>query len=59
MNFLTNAIKFSPPDKPIKLIVKYKLEDEENVSVKIIVIDSGIGIIDSELTNIFESNFNS
>lgn len=59
LNFLTNAIKFSPPDELIKLIVNYNTLDEENVAVMIQVIDSGIGISVSEQASIFDKNFNS
>jgi PAS domain S-box-containing protein len=57
-NFLSNAIKFTPEDGKIKITSKLIQEKNEisgeiNLSAKVSVIDSGVGIPDSEINKIF------
>ena len=52
INLLSNAAKYSEPDRPIKLAVV-----QEDHGVKIEVIDQGIGIPPSDVRQIFEPFF--
>jgi signal transduction histidine kinase len=52
INLLSNAAKYSGPDKPIKLVL-----EREGQGVRILVIDRGIGIPDSDVRQIFEPFF--
>jgi signal transduction histidine kinase len=58
INIISNAIKFSPKDSEIKILVDdTTLEDEfltSQPALKISFIDQGIGIPEGELTNIFD-----
>ena len=49
VNLITNALKFSPPDRPVVIRVERRA-DEAVVSV----IDQGVGIAPEELPHIFE-----
>jgi PAS domain S-box-containing protein len=49
-NLLTNAIKFSPAESEIRVVIS---DDERGISIE--VSDEGIGIEKKELTSIFES----
>ncbi|WP_170126337.1 hybrid sensor histidine kinase/response regulator transcription factor [Arenibacter echinorum] len=52
-NLLSNAFKFTPPNRKIELILKKEIRDNrENAIIQ--VIDEGIGIANDELLNIFE-----
>jgi signal transduction histidine kinase len=50
INLLTNALKFSPPDKPVVVTVT---EDANNIFIE--VKDYGIGIDPKDLSSIFEA----
>lgn len=50
LNLLSNAMKFTPEGKTVRLSIRY---DNESLSVSIK--DEGIGICDSKLSTIFES----
>lgn len=52
INLLSNAIKYSPEDAPIKVLC-----EEKPGSVKISVVDQGIGIPEKEQTNLFDRFF--
>jgi CheY-like chemotaxis protein len=52
-NFLSNAIKFTPPEGTITLSVKKLSEDETTCCLEIKVIDTGIGISAEGVENIF------
>lgn len=52
-NLITNAIKFTPLDKCIKIIV-----EDNNNSIKISIKDEGIGIPPSLVGHLFEFNYN-
>ena len=52
-NFLSNAIKFTPPEGTIDLSVKKLNEDNKTCTLEMKVTDSGIGISDEELKKIF------
>jgi len=52
-NFLSNAVKFTPPEGTISFSVKKLKEDEKTCTLEIKVEDSGIGIPEEELDKIF------
>jgi len=54
MNLIGNAIKFTAEGE-IKLSVNLKSEDEDQVIIKFIVADTGIGIPENMLATIFEN----
>lgn len=54
LNLLSNAIKFTS-EGSIKVSVNLLDEDEEKVSIKFSVKDTGVGILKSKLQEIFES----
>ncbi|MBE9532621.1 MAG: PAS domain S-box protein, partial [Proteobacteria bacterium] len=49
-NFLSNAIKFSPENSQIKIIVK-----KEDENIKFSLQDQGVGVPHTELTDIFDA----
>lgn len=52
LNLISNAVKFTHKGK-IKLSVELLSETSENVTLKFVVADSGIGIADNKLDSIF------
>ncbi len=52
LNLISNSVKFTHKGK-ITLSVKLQKEDEENVTIKFAVIDSGIGIAENKINSIF------
>ena len=52
-NLLSNAIKFTPPEGSITLSVKKLKEDDKNCVLKIEISDTGIGIPEEQLKNVF------
>jgi len=52
LNLLSNALKYSPPDSPVRL----ELDERDNWLV-LRVIDQGLGISEDDLANIFEPFF--
>ena len=49
INYLTNAIKYSPKEKPVSSVLK-----NENSSIQLSVVDEGFGIPDDEKKKIFD-----
>ena len=58
LNFLSNAVKFSPPNKVIRVLLKSDKINDNTTTVTIQVIDYGVGISAEEQDNIFDENFN-
>jgi len=54
LNFLSNAIKFTAKGK-ITVHVQLLNEDEEKVTIEILITDTGIGIEENKLEKIFEN----
>jgi CheY-like chemotaxis protein len=54
-NLLSNAVKFTPEGGTIKLIASFIKEEQNTCTVKIEVIDSGIGISDEQKSKLFGS----
>ncbi|WP_010258008.1 response regulator [Treponema primitia] len=54
-NLLSNAVKFTPEEGTIKLIASFIKEEQDTCTVKIEVIDSGIGISDEQKAKLFGS----
>jgi len=54
LNLMSNAVKFTSKGK-ITASVRLLSEDEENVNIEFAVSDTGIGIPESKLENIFEN----
>ncbi len=57
-NLLLNAIKFSAPDMPVRIVFtpdQLVIEGKSQDAVRIEVIDRGVGVPDAELESIFES----
>ena len=54
LNLVSNAVKFTTKGS-IKVSIKLLSEDERKVKIKFAVIDTGIGISDSKIENIFEN----
>jgi signal transduction histidine kinase/CheY-like chemotaxis protein len=55
INLISNAIKFTPTDGHINLIMEYISEDDDNVTIRFAVKDSGIGINEDQRTKIFQA----
>ena len=55
-NLLNNALRYSPPDSPVEILVKYREEEEE---VEVHVLDRGPGVPEEELERIFERFYRS
>jgi signal transduction histidine kinase len=49
MNLVSNALKYSPPDAPVRIVAERKREHAE-----ISVIDEGIGMTEAECSQVFE-----
>ncbi len=54
LNLVSNAVKFTNNGK-ITVTVKLLSEDDENVNIEFAVIDTGIGISEHKIKNIFEN----
>jgi CheY-like chemotaxis protein/two-component sensor histidine kinase len=54
LNLISNAVKFTAKGK-VSLSVKSLLEDTKNAKIQFVVEDTGIGIPNDKLENIFES----
>ncbi len=54
LNLVSNAVKFTAVGK-ITVAIRLLNEDEEKVTIEFIVSDTGIGIIEDELSTIFEN----
>lgn len=54
LNLISNAVKFTTKGK-ITVSVHLLAEDEENVAIEFAVKDTGIGITESKMENIFEN----
>ena len=54
-NLLTNAIKYTPDNGKIGLTVKCNTIDTNNVNLSIIVSDTGIGIREADIKEIFKT----
>jgi len=54
LNLVSNAVKFTTTGK-ITVSVRMIAEDEENATIEFAVIDTGIGIPESKIKNIFEN----
>ncbi|MDR1082503.1 MAG: response regulator [Coriobacteriales bacterium] len=52
-NLLDNAIKYTPEDGSIKLLVKPSFEDEHRLELKFFVRDNGIGIAPEDIERLF------
>jgi len=50
-NLLGNALRYSPPDSPVEVLIRHMEEDEE---VEVHVMDRGPGVPGDELERIFE-----
>ena len=58
LNFLSNAVKFSPPNEVIRVFLKTDKINDNTTTVTIQVIDYGVGISAEEQDNNFDENFN-
>jgi len=54
-NLLANSVKFTPEDGKIILRANYRKEFEDNITLRIEVEDTGIGISDDEKSRVFEA----
>lgn len=55
MNFLMNALKFTPEGETIKVGIRWTMtEDPNRVQATVYVTDSGVGILEEDLPFIFE-----
>jgi signal transduction histidine kinase/DNA-binding response OmpR family regulator len=54
-NLLSNAVKFTPEKGSIKLIASFIKEEQDACTLKIEVIDSGIGVSDEQKAKLFGS----
>jgi two-component system CheB/CheR fusion protein len=54
LNLVSNAVKFTATGK-ITVTVRLLNEDEENANIEFIVSDTGIGIVENEISTIFEN----
>jgi len=55
VNLLSNAIKFTDKNGNIKVFIEKDFETKENVSVRFVVKDSGIGISKEQQSKIFDA----
>jgi len=57
-NLLNNALRYSPPDSPIEMVVRYAEQEEEEV-VEVHILDRGPGVPEEDLELIFERFYRS
>ena len=55
INLISNAVKFTENKGTIDVIIETATEDEENISVKFIVKDTGLGISKDQESKVFEA----
>jgi len=55
INLISNAIKFTPTDGNINLITEYISDNEDSVTIRFAVKDSGIGVNEEQRTKIFQA----
>ena len=55
INLISNAIKFTPTDGNINLLMEYVSDDDDSVTIRFAVKDSGIGINEEQRTKIFQA----